>query len=220
MHKSDVDKYETQNAMQLLRDQLGQWVYPTHRIDKPTSGVLLFALDADTARKVTESFTTKQVKKSYLALVRGYTLEEDTIDYALKVLYDKKTDRKARANKPPQDAITHYRRLAQVELPFAVGRYQTARYSLIQAQPETGRHRQIRRHMKHIFHPIVGDTAHGDGKHNDFFRQQFDSHRLLLHAKELEIKHPVTGQILQLKAGLTKDFAQVLEQIGIRENNL
>lgn len=218
VHKSEVDKYETQNAMHLLRDQLGgQWVYTVHRIDKPTSGVLVFALDQDTARMMTEAFTNKEVTKKYYALVRGYTAEEATIDYGLKIRYDKVTDRKARADKPPQDAVTNYKTLGQVELPFAIGRYPTSRYSLIEAQPLTGRNRQIRRHMKHIFHPIVGDTSHGDGKHNDFFRDHFNCHRLLLHAHQLRFTHPQTNQPMIFDAPLDHVFANVLTELDLLE---
>ncbi|MGB0524180.1 MAG: pseudouridine synthase [Flammeovirgaceae bacterium] len=213
VHKSEVDKHETQNAMHLLRDQLGQWVYTAHRIDKPTSGILVFALDQATARMMTAVFTTKQVVKKYLAVVRGYTPELATIDHPLKVRYDRTTDRKARTDKPPQAATTTYKRLATVELPFAVGRYSTARYSLIEAQPLTGRNRQIRRHMKHIFHPIIGDTSHGDGKHNDFFREQFQCHRLLLHAHQLQFKHPHTGEMLTVHAPLDQPFSGLLKKL-------
>ena len=214
VHRSMIDRHETRFAIQLVRDQIGQRVYPMHRLDKPTSGVLLFALNPDIARLMTEAFTTSQVSKTYLAVVRGYINEADIIDYPLKEELDKIADRDARQDKAAQSAITHYKRLGTVELPYPVGRYQTARYSLVELKPQTGRKHQLRRHMKHIFHPIVGDTTHGDGKQNTFMRQQFDCHRLLLHAAELSFIHPVTQQAITLRAGLDEVFSEVIEAMG------
>jgi len=213
VHRSMIDRHETAFAMQQTRDQIGQHVFPVHRLDKPTSGVLLFALDRDTARQVTQQFADKKIQKSYRAVVRGYTQAVGTIDYALKEQLDKMTDSKAKQDKEAQAAITHYMREAIVELPFAVGRYNTARYSLLKLTPETGRKHQIRRHMKHIFHPIVGDTSHGDGKHNSLFREQFACHRLLLHADCLVLKHPLSGNELVIHAALHDDFQSIVEHL-------
>lgn len=217
VHRSLIDKHETRFAMQLVRDQIGQRVYPVHRLDKPTSGILLFALDSDTARKMTEQFTASEVQKRYLAVVRGYVDEQGVIDYPLKEQLDKMTDAKADQNKQAQSAITEYKRLAKVELPYPVGRYNSARYSLIHVTPKTGRKHQIRRHMKHIFHPIVGDTTHGDGKQNQFFRNQFDCHRLLLAATCLAFDHPLTTAKVILSAQVDAQFLEVIEQLGWRE---
>lgn len=213
VHRSMIDRHETENAMRTLRDQLGQWVYPFHRLDKPTSGVLVFALDKDTARLMTQAFSEGKASKYYLAIVRGFTKELECIDYPLKDLWDKMTDRKAKRDKPERPAVTQYRRLATVELPHPVGRYSTARYSLIKAAPLTGRNRQIRRHMKHIFHPVVGDTTYGDGKQNDFFRKNFNCCRLLLHAKGLEFIHPYTEQPMHIQAPLDPTFGSLLEAL-------
>ncbi len=216
VHRSWIDKDETRFAMQMLRDQIGQYVYPVHRLDKPTSGVLLFALDKETARALSEQMQSGAFTKQYLAVVRGYTEPEGKIDYALKEVLDKMTDAKARTDKEAQEAVTLYEKIDQVELPFAVGRYNTARYSLLRLKPETGRKHQLRRHMKHILHPIVGDTKYGRGEHNRFFREQFGAHRLLLHADTLVIKHPVTEAVLTLHAGLDDLFLKVLEETGLR----
>lgn len=216
VHRSEMDRYETQNAMRQLRNQLGQWVYLIHRLDKPTSGVLLFALDSETARRVIQSFKDKQISKSYLAVVRGFTKETERIDYPLKEIWDKMTDALADTDKPDQVAITEYQRLSTVELPFPVGRYPTARYSLLKVNPITGRNRQIRRHLKHIFHPIVGDTSHGDGDHNTFFRQQFNCHRLLLHAHTLTLPHPYSTQQIKIQAPLENSFQHVLDKIQLK----
>lgn len=214
VHRSMIDRFETRFAMQMLRDQIGQHVYPLHRLDKPTSGVLLFALNADTARKVSEVFSARETEKEYLAVVRGYTDEEGIIDYPLKEELDRKSDAKAVQDKAAQDALTAYRRMATVELPCPVGRYQSARYSLVQLKPSTGRKHQLRRHMKHIFHPIVGDTSHGDGKQNSFFRDHFDCHRLLLHAASLAFMHPETDTSLEIRAPLDATFSDLVAALG------
>jgi len=213
VHRSSIDRHEHENAMQVVRDQLGQWVYPFHRLDKATSGVLVFALDRETARLMTQSFTEERISKKYLAVVRGFTNETERIDHPLKNILDRTTDQKADKDKPPKPAVTDYRRLASVELPHPVGRYSTARYSLIAASPLTGRNHQIRRHLKHIFHPVLGDTTYGDGRQNDFFRRQFNCHRLLLHAGKIEFIHPHTGQPLQIRAQLDDIFDALLQEL-------
>lgn len=214
VHRSMIDKRETQFALQMTRDQIGQYVYPVHRLDKPTSGVLVMALSSEVAASLTEQFTQKQVSKTYLALVRGYTNEQATVDYPLKEELDKIADKQARQDKPAQEAVTHYQTLWQGEVAEPVGRYPTARYSLVSLMPETGRKHQIRRHMKHIFHPIVGDTTHGDGKHNTMFRQRFNLSRLLLVARTISFNHPVTGEALHISAGLGDEFKHVLSGLG------
>ena len=205
-HRSDIDKYETQNAVDLLEQQVGKAVFPIHRLDKPTSGALVFALDKSTANKLSSDFVAQKIKKKYLALVRGFTQEEAIIDYPLKVLWSSK-------NKTSQEAVTEYKRLIITEIPYPVGKYQTSRYSLLEVSPKTGRSRQIRRHLKHVFHPIVGDTAHGDGKHNTLFREQFNVYRLLLHAWKLEFIHPHSQEKISVTAPLDFVFKSVLEKL-------
>ena len=214
VHRSWIDKDETRFAIQILRDQIGQYVYPLHRLDKPTSGVLIFALSKEIAKAVSEQMQENGFQKEYLAIVRGYTQESGNIDYALKEVLDKMTDAKARTDKEAQSAVTHYEKLAQIELPFEVGRYKTARYSFIKLFPQTGRKHQLRRHMKHILHPIVGDTKYGRGEHNRFFRDEYDSHRLLLHACELRLNHPVIGKELRLRARVEGSFLDVIKKLG------
>lgn len=217
VHRSAVDRHETRYALQLLRDQIGQRVYPVHRLDKPTSGVLLFALNPEAAARLTVTFTSREVNKQYLAVVRGHTPEQACIDYPLKEELDAASDALAQADKPAQDAITDYRRLATAELPIPVGRYPSARYSLIEATPRTGRKHQIRRHMKHVFHPVIGDTSHGDGRHNQFFRDHLHCRRLLLAATRLTFPHPDNGRPMTINAPLDREFAAVIERLGWRE---
>ena len=214
VHKSMIDRHETRFAIQILRDQIGQYVYPLHRLDKPTSGVLLFALDKERAREMSKLFRSRAVKKNYIAIVRGYTKEEETIDYPLKEILDKMTDKKADPDKEAQEAITQYKRLDTVELPLQIGRYDTARYSLLSITPHTGRKHQLRRHLKHIFHPIVGDTTHGDLRHTKAFREKLDSHRLLLHANSVQFQHPLTKKILHIQAGFDETFLRLFTHFG------
>ncbi|MBF6650329.1 tRNA pseudouridine(65) synthase TruC [Methylobacter sp. BlB1] len=214
VHRSEIDRHETRFAVQMLRDQLGRRVFPVHRLDKPTAGVLLFALSPEAARRMMAAFMGDGIRKTYLAVVRGHTAEMDTIDYPLKEELDKMTDARADPNKQAQPAVTRYRRLATVELPHAVGRYPSCRYSLLRLSPETGRKHQIRRHMKHIFHPIVGDTTHGDGRHNDFFRTHFNCHQLLLAATGLAFAHPYSGRPVDITAPLDQVYSRVITELG------
>ena len=211
VHRSLIDKHETRFAIQLTRDQIGQVVYPVHRLDKPTSGVLLFALDSNTARLLTEQFTAHTVQKTYQALVRGYTPPNGTIDHPLREQLDQMTDSLVDQHKPAQSAITTYQRLHTFELPFAVDRYPTSRYSLVEVYPKTGRKHQIRRHFKHISHHLIGDTTHGNGKHNQFFREHFACHRLLLHSSRLPLLHPHKLTPLGLHADLLADFTELVQ---------
>ncbi|MES9856986.1 MAG: pseudouridine synthase [Sedimenticola sp.] len=193
----------TEFAMQQLRNQIGQWVYPLHRLDRPTSGVLLFALSSEAARDLVAEFEARRVEKSYLAIVRGYTEGQGHINYPLL----------EEEGKERQEAITDYRRLATVELPYGVGRYATARYSLLEITPLTGRMHQIRKHMKHIFHPIVGDTTHGDGKQNQLFRDRLGIHKLLLMAKSLSFHHPYDGGKVTVEAALNGEWTALFERL-------
>ncbi|WP_293747892.1 tRNA pseudouridine(65) synthase TruC [uncultured Paraglaciecola sp.] len=212
VHRSMLDKHETQFAMQLVRDQIGQHVFPVHRLDRPTSGVLVFALSADIARKLGEQFFAQSIQKTYLAIVRGHIVDEGEIDYALKEKLDKIADKLAKQNKLAQEAVTLFNRLDKFELPFAVSRYPSARYSLVQLTPKTGRKHQLRRHLAHINHPIVGDTAHGDGKHNIFLRQEFNFNQLALTCKSMLLTHPISQAPLVLRCELDKNISNLLEK--------
>lgn len=214
VHRSMIDRHETEFAMQQVRDMIGQRVYPLHRLDKPTSGVLLFALSSEVAGSMMTQFAEGQIHKRYLAVVRGHAPEQQLIDHPLKAEVDKMADRGVRDDKEAQEAVTECQRRASVELPFEVNRYPTSRYSLVSLTPQTGRRHQLRRHMKHIFHPIIGDTTHGDGRHNRFFRTHFNCHRLLLAATEMGFSHPRTGEKVRLRAPIDGVFADVVAQLG------
>ncbi|MBR9911901.1 MAG: tRNA pseudouridine(65) synthase TruC [Gammaproteobacteria bacterium] len=211
VHRSAIDRHETRFALQLLRDQLGQRVYPVHRLDKPTSGVLLFALDPDSARALSQAMEEQRVQKTYLAVVRGYAEPAGLIDHPLTEELDKYSDHKARQNKPAQAAVTRYQCLATRELDVAIETYPQSRYSLVQCQPQTGRKHQIRRHMKHIGHPIIGDAKHGRGRHNRYFKDHLGAGRLLLHAASLQLQHPLSRQPLQITAPLDQTLHALLQ---------
>jgi tRNA pseudouridine65 synthase len=210
VHRSDIDRHETRFAVQLLRDQIGRRVQPVHRLDKGTSGVLLFAFDADVARAMGQQFESGVVEKTYLAVVRGWPSESGTIDHALSRQHDDYGRKLSIV--ASQAAITHYWRLATVELPAVVDRYPTARYALVELHPLTGRHHQLRRHMKHIGHPIIGDATHGKGIHNRFFQREFGCHRLLLACVRMAFLHPLSGEKVGIGGTAQGQFAALLER--------
>lgn len=203
VHQSPLARDADEFAIQLLRDQIGQRVYPAHRLDRKTSGVLVFSLDKETDRFMQMQFQNKETDKRYLALVRGFAPEEMTIDYALH-----------RDDGVLQDALTHFKRLETFEIPVAQGKFPTSRYSLVEANPETGRMHQLRKHFAHIFHPIIGDRPHGCNKQNKFWLENFQMNKMLLHASELTIIHPQTNEKLQLKAEMSTEFKRVLELLN------
>ena len=212
VHRSEIDRHETLFAVQVLREQIRRRVLPLHRLDKGTSGVLLFAFDSETARRLGAQFASGEVHKSYLAVVRGWPPEEGIITHPLSRDHDDYG--RELKGKEAQSARTEYRRLATIELPAAVDRYPTSRYALVALSPHTGRRHQLRRHMKHIAHPIVGDATHGKGRHNRFFQRAFACHRLLLACVELRLRHPFTGNELTIRAPLGDQFAGIVATFG------
>jgi tRNA pseudouridine65 synthase len=214
VHKSPIDKHETRFALQEVRNQIGKYVYPVHRLDKPTSGVLLFGLSKEIAQHLSEMFRNGEIKKEYVAVVRGYTDLEGIIDHPLKQMLDTRAQKEVGITKEVQEAQTKYKRLATVELPYAVSRYPMARYSLVRLYPKTGRKHQLRRHMKHIHHHMIGDTKHGRGEHNKLFREKFGVHRLLLHAIEVRFKHPVGGEDIAICADFDTTYMKLFETFG------
>ncbi|HCT8170839.1 TPA: tRNA pseudouridine(65) synthase TruC [Proteus mirabilis] len=216
VHRSWLDRHETVFVMQTLRDQIGQHVFPVHRLDRPTSGVLLMALSSEVARTLSVCFEQHQMEKVYHAVVRGYVEEPMIIDSPLVEEHDKIADKFA--SQPPkiQHCITHCVPLAKVEKEVAIGRYPTSRFSLLELRPETGRKHQLRRHMSHICHPIIGDTAHGDLRQNRGVVNHFQSHRLMLHASQLNLIHPITQQPLNLTAKWDLPWQHLINQFGWR----
>lgn len=206
VHRTRLSE-DTVFVLQLLRDQLGgTHLFPTHRLDRATSGVLVFAKDAETAGWLGTQLMDFKWEKQYVALVRGhFSTHTDTIDYPL-------TDPETGKHEP-QEAITHYQVIAQSELPWPIGlRYSTARFSLVEARPVTGRRQQIRKHFAHLRHPIINDSRHGDVKYSKWFREQGMKGRIMLHAYRLEVPHPHLAQNLLLEAQPDGDFKEILDQ--------
>jgi len=206
VHRSKMVGNAESFLIDLLREQVGGSVYLAHRLDRATSGVLLIARTHEVAAALGEQFMARAVRKQYLAVVRGWPEPtEDVIDYPLPG---------SRETGPRREARTRYRRLATIEVPIALGRYPQQRYALLLAEPESGRFRQIRKHLAHIHHPVIGDCQHGRGDHNRLYKQHFGCHRMLLHAWRLRFAHPVTGAAMQIEAPLDATFAELLERFG------
>ncbi len=211
VHRTKIAAEEqAEFAVQKLRDQIGQRVYPAHRLDRPTSGVLLFSKQAELLPLLKEQFAERQVRKHYLALVRGIPAQRTAlIDHPLK------SERSGKL----QEAKTEYRVLETTEIPFdTTGRYPTSRYSLLMLKPETGRTHQIRRHLAHLRHYIIGDKKHGNNKQNQFFVNQFSMENLLLHSYQLEFIHPITQNNIKLNASLPGYFRETLRDLDIPFN--
>lgn len=211
VHRSWLDRKETVVIMQTLRDQIGQHVFTVHRLDRPTSGVLLFALSSSVARELSQQFEQQRIAKCYHAVVRGHLHESGTIEYALKEQLDKIADKFARQDKEPQHAVSHYRSIAQTELPIMASRYPTSRYTLVELHPQTGRKHQLRRHMSHLSHPILGDSSYGDLRHNRAVAHHYGCQRLMLHASEMQLVHPVSGESLALRANWDDHWQQFMQ---------
>lgn len=206
VHRSSIARDASEFALQLLRDQLGKTVYPAHRLDRKTGGILLFSLNKETDQYLQKSFQERKVDKKYLAVLRGFAPAEGLIDYPLK-----------RDDGTVQEAQTSFRLLAQGELAIPLGKFPTSRYSLVEANPITGRMHQLRRHFAHIFHPIIGDRPHGCNKQNKFWKETYQMDTMLLHASELTFKHPLSGEDVHIKAPLQPDFIRVLEILNLNE---
>ncbi len=216
VHRSPMDKHEIYFALQLVRDQVGQYVYPLHRLDRPTSGVLLFALSENVARLMGQQFSDRLIIKEYFALVRGHLNGEGLVDHALKEKLDKLGDKLVSRDKAAQTAVTSYQSIAQTTLPIPLGKYDSVRYSLVKLLPKTGRRHQIRRHLAHLRYPIIGDINYGDNKQNPFFHQHFGFKRLMLHAKALYFVHPITQKSVSIYSEFDQYWCDLFEQFQWR----
>ncbi len=214
VHRSNIDAGETRFLLQELRNQLGQHIYPVHRLDKPTSGLIVFALTPQYAANIQAQMEENHATKEYLLVCRGHCDESGEIDYPLRPIDDFRRKGKAKVDKPAQAATTRYRRLATVELPVYVDRYPTSRYSLVCAQLLTGRKHQIRRHFKHISHPIIGCPKYGKSVHNRYFAEELAAPRLLLHAWRMTLDCPLSSERLDICAPLEGSFESVVKRLG------
>jgi tRNA pseudouridine65 synthase len=204
-HPSSIAIDAGETAMQWLRDYLGRYVYPVHRLDRKTAGVLLFALDKEIHKVTQRMFAENGVKKEYLAIVRGFTDDEGVIDYPIKSEKSGKT----------REALTIFKTLRRSEIDIPHGKHDTSRYSLIMAEPKTGRMHQLRIHFSHILHPIIGDRPHGCNKQNRFFKEKWDMTTMLLHAKKLVFKHPIEGDELNIIAQPQPEFLRMIGILGL-----
>lgn len=203
VHRSSIAADAEEFALQLLRDQINCHVYPAHRLDRKTGGVLLFALDKNTEIMMQQQFAANAVHKTYWAVVRGYTDDAGEIDYPLR-----------KDNGTLQDAFTAYCTIARAELPVALGKHPTSRYSLVEAKPTTGRMHQLRKHFSHIFHPIIGDRTHGCNKQNKLFTETWQMDTMLLHALRLEFTHPMSNALIVIEAPLQPEFERMTSLMG------
>jgi tRNA pseudouridine65 synthase len=203
VHRSPIAKDADEFALQLLRDQLNRRVFPVHRLDRKTGGVLLFALSKDIEKLMQQQFSDNLVDKKYLVIVRGHTPDEQEVDYPLR-----------KENGTLQEAFTRYKTLARAELDVPLGAHPTSRYSLVEAKPETGRMHQLRKHFSHVFHPIIGDRTHGCNKQNKLFKERWELDTMLLHASQLSFNHPVTGNKIPIEAPLQDEFLRIKKLMG------
>jgi tRNA pseudouridine65 synthase len=185
---------DDRDLLRVTRDALGRYVYPLHRLDRGASGAVLFALNEDAARVLNRSFAERSMDKRYLALTRGHPPEHGLIDHPIP--------RAPGEERVP--AQTEYARIGTFE-----------RYALVVALPKTGRLHQIRRHLKHVSCPLIGDVRYGKGEHNRLFRERYALDRLALHAAALRFVHPATGQRVTVRAPLLGRFADCLSLLSL-----
>lgn len=205
VHRSKIASNTDEYALQILRDQLNQKVYPCHRLDRKTSGVLLFALSPEIQKLMNDQFMEKTVRKEYLAILRGFMFEVGSIDYPLTNLKG-----------VSKDAMTHFELIENAEIDLPFGKFETSRYSLVRVKPETGRMHQIRKHFSHIFHPIIGDRPHGCNKQNKLFLDKWNMNTMLLHAHKLIFKHPISKMEIHLTANTSTEFNRSLKLLEFK----
>jgi tRNA pseudouridine65 synthase len=207
VHQSPIARDASEFAIQLLRDQINAKVFPVHRLDRKTSGVLLFALDKETNQHLTQQFTDKTTEKTYWAILRGYAPDEMTINYNL--FNDSGVE---------QTAVTYFRTLQKNEINLPHGKHKTSRYSFVEAKPETGRMHQLRKHFAHILHPILGDRPHGCNKQNKLWLETYNMNTMMLHAKSLTFTHPKSLKRVTITAQTSNEFKRVTSLLDFKLN--
>ena len=196
------------DVIRILRTQTGRSVFPVHRLDRATHGVMMMAFDGRTAGRLQEQFKSGEVEKKYLLLCRGWVQDQGRIDLPLE----------SDSELEPvvfQDATTDFITVSRFELPVACGRYLSSRFSLVQASPKTGRYHQIRRHFKKLSHPLIGDSMHGDGRQNRIWREILNDKRLFLMAWTIKFRHPRTQERLKFRARFAKFWHPVFDRAGV-----
>lgn len=204
VHRSRLVGRDEEYLIDRVRAATGRTLYLAHRLDRATSGVLLLAADRAMAAALGRQFMQREVRKTYLGVVRGWPAPEGQVDHPLD----------APGKPEPKPALTRWCCLATVEVPIPLGRYPQQRYALLALEPETGRHHQLRRHLHHVSHHLIGDTTHGRGDHNRLFRMHYAVHRLMLHAWRIELAHPATGAPLRIEAPPDATWTGLMQRFG------
>ncbi len=207
VHRTSIAADAKRFALQFVRKQTGKKVFPIHRLDRKTSGILLFAFSREITRLMQQQFLDHSIDKRYLAITRGYFPESIKVDYPL-------TNDKQKL----QEAITFFKNIKKTELDIPFGKHQTSRYSLIEARPKTGRMHQIRKHCNHLRHPIIGDRPHGCNKQNRLFKERWEMTTMLLHASDLRFIHPTAHKTIHLKAKPFKEFVRMQQELDLIED--
>ena len=204
VHRTTFVDDKRRFALQKLRNQIKKWIYPIHRLDGPTTGVLVFGLHKKAASKLSDLFRKRNMKKTYYALVRGHAPEKGIIEEPIQ----------KHPKAYPQKAKSEYVTVAKGILPIAQFGYEQLYYSLVRVRPYTGRMHQIRKHLKHINCPIICDRRYGDWRHNKLFNVQFEMKNLFLVAKKLEFLHPYTQEAIEIEAPFSDDMLKMAERFG------
>lgn len=209
VHGSRILEDLPETLLSMVRKQEGTVVHAAHRLDRPVSGAIILTGNRQMLTQLGHEFENRRVRKCYLAVVRGWPGSGGTISHPLRPPRDERKN-----GSVAREAVTRYQRIARAEVPLPVHPYPASRYSLLALYPETGRRHQLRRHMKHISHHLIGDTSYGRGEHNCLFREEFSCHRLLLHAWSLEFRHPANSEPVRIRAPLDKEFSGVIDAFG------
>ncbi|MEJ2045141.1 MAG: pseudouridine synthase [Reinekea sp.] len=223
MHPSWLDRRETDTLAGRIKTYLGRMkpdakVHTVHRLDRPTSGLVLIGKEDQAARNLIAQFESRRVKKTYWAICRGFAPVEQIIDHPLKEELDRIADKYAAQDKDAQSALTQIRRLGIAELAIPVSRYPKMRVSWLECQPETGRKHQIRRHLKHLRYPIIGDTRHGCRHINQALEHIDADFGLGLRAVQLDFDHPVSGRRLSIRASVNQQWRVWMQHFGWHVN--
>lgn len=212
VHRNSDDRVSDSYLLQRLRNQTGDWLFPIHRLDRATSGLVVFAKSPEMAAAVSSQFADREVLKHYVALVRGHTLPSDSMSHSL-ISMRGRTKPEGHPARQPQEALTEFETVKSWTLPFSSGPYETSRCSLVNVFPKTGRWHQIRRHFNYHAYPVIGDSSHGDTRVNRVFNERLGIQRLMLMASFLKFSHPITKQAVHLECQLDSDFAEAIERI-------
>ncbi|MBU1220908.1 tRNA pseudouridine(65) synthase TruC [Myxococcota bacterium] len=205
VHSSPIDKNCTENFADLVSRDCGTELKLLHRLDKPTSGLVLFCRSAVLARGISDLFLTQHPEKRYLAVCRGWPNDEGRIDHPLRTIVDSRGKKVLKGDL--KEAVTTWKVIKRYELPFPDRHHPTSRLSLCEINPQTGRFHQIRRHFKHISHQIIGDTTHGDGFYNRLFREKVGISRMMLHALSITFAHPISGVQIRIETEIPGEFS-------------